>query len=129
MALEFPTNQTPHFITIKLPDYVKNQQQFDTSDFYQINYQTNQIGYGVDCRYTMIDKANSDIIVSFYNSVKHDIFTLPSDFFSKFPSTFINGLNLYTFWEFSSTIKLEPRIINNSTFLTDCSFSLTNCLS
>jgi hypothetical protein len=128
MALQFP-NHKPDFIQIQIPDYIKNIQEFNTTGYHQKNYQTSPIGLILECKSTLFTKADSDVIINFYHQVKHQVFVLPANFLNRFPSSFIDSLDLSDFWEFSSLVQINPKIITKQRFISDIVFNIRNVLS
>lgn len=128
MTLIFPSF-TPDFIQIVLPEYVTNIQEFNTTEFYQKNYQTSPIGLVFECRTTCFSKAASDLVVQFYYEAKHQAFSLPNEFTQKFPASIISSLALSTLWEFSSNVQVNPKKINRKYFVSEVLFNIRNVLS
>lgn len=129
MANTFP-NLVPDYVQIMLPDYVKNIQEFNTSDFYQTNLQTQPIGYKLEFKYTNLVKTNSDILRNFYHQQKHKSFKLPTNFLAtRFPTNTLVNLPFYEFWEFSGTIQVNPKIVNKNFFRSEVTFALENLVS
>lgn len=128
MALLFP-NVAPDFIQIQLPEYSKNTQIFPTSDFYIQNFQHLPIGYVFEINFSNLKKVDSDVLKNFYLSSKHQIFTLQSNFLSRFPSVFISSLNLFTFWQFEGVFQVTPKIVNKNYFLSEVNFKIKNVIS
>lgn len=128
MALLFP-NVTPDFIQIQLPEYSKNIQEFPTTDFYTQNYQRLPIGYIFEIKFSNLKKVDSDVLKNFYHSAKNQAFTLQTNFLSKFPSTFITSLNLFSLWQFEESFQINPKIINKNFFLSEVNFKIKNVIS
>lgn len=120
---------SPDFIQIVLPEYIKNIQEFNTTEYFQKNYQTSPTGLVFECRKTCFSKEESDSIVQFYHEVMHKTFNLPTKFTSKFPASFIPILKLSNLWEFSSSVQVNPKQITQHHFVSEVSFNIRNVLS
>jgi hypothetical protein len=128
MALQFP-NVVPDFIQVQLPEYSKNIQKFPTSDFFVQNFQHLPIGYIFEIKFSNMKKSDSDTLKNFYHSTKHQVFTLQSNFLSRFPSVFVSSLNLFTFWQFEGIFQINPKIVNKNFFLSEVVFKIKNVIS
>jgi hypothetical protein len=128
MASTFP-NLIPDFINIQLSEFQKNKQEFATSDFYVQNYQQLPIGYVLEVKFTNMSKWNSDIVVTFYHTTKQKVFVLPSNFLSRFPTSFVSTLNLQPYWMFEGEIQLDPKIVNGYQFLSELTLKIKNVWS
>jgi hypothetical protein len=127
--LTFPVSCTPNFIDFELPDYIKNSQEFKSTDKLIQIYQTQQIGLTFNCRYQRLSLAKLNTVRNFYYAVNVQSFLLPTDFLVNFDPTVKPILTAFPYWIFKDSIKINPQIINRNNKLFDFQFTLQNVFS